>query len=66
MDSAPDLRVLVDYADSVGKDELVYSMRLEIVIHRDDLKAVDRAWPGQRRSWPAAERQYSWPEQYGN
>lgn len=33
MDSAPDLRTLADYADSVGKTELASSMRLETPVH---------------------------------
>jgi pentatricopeptide repeat protein len=34
MDSAPDLRVLAEYAESVGKEELAQSMRLETpVVH---------------------------------
>jgi hypothetical protein len=34
MDSAPDLRILAEYADSLGKEELAQSMRLETpVVH---------------------------------
>ncbi len=34
MDSAPDLRVLAEYAESVGKEDLATSMRLETpVVH---------------------------------
>jgi len=34
MDSAPDLRILAEYAESLGKDELAQSMRLETpVVH---------------------------------
>ncbi len=33
MDSAPDLRVLAEYAESVGKDDLAQTMRLETPIH---------------------------------
>jgi hypothetical protein len=33
MDSAPDLRTLAEYAESVGKDDLAQSMRLETPIH---------------------------------
>jgi hypothetical protein len=34
MDSAADLRTLVEYADSIGKAELAQAMRLETPIHR--------------------------------
>jgi hypothetical protein len=34
MDSAPDLRTLIEYAESVGKDELAGSMRLETPVVR--------------------------------
>ncbi len=33
MDSAPDLRTLAEYAESVGKEELAQSMRLETRVH---------------------------------
>ena len=33
MDSAPDLRTLAEYAESVGKEELAQTMRLETPIH---------------------------------
>jgi hypothetical protein len=33
MDSAPDLRTLAEYAESIGKEELAQSMRLETPIH---------------------------------
>jgi hypothetical protein len=33
MDSVSDLRILAEYAESVGKDELAQSMRLETPIH---------------------------------
>ena len=33
MDSAADLRTLAEYAESVGKEELAQSMRLETPIH---------------------------------
>jgi hypothetical protein len=34
MDSAPDLRTLAEYAESVGKQELATSMRLETPVHQ--------------------------------
>ena len=34
MDSAPDLRTLAEYAESVGKDSLAQSMRLETPVHQ--------------------------------
>jgi pentatricopeptide repeat protein len=34
MDSAPDLRALADYAESVGRQELAQAMRLETPIHQ--------------------------------
>lgn len=37
MDSAPDLRTLADYAESVGKEELATSMRLETPVHHPAL-----------------------------
>jgi hypothetical protein len=33
MDSAPDLRTLAEYAESVGKEDLAQTMRLETPIH---------------------------------
>jgi hypothetical protein len=33
LDSADDLRTLVEYAESVGREELAVSMRLETPIH---------------------------------
>jgi pentatricopeptide repeat protein len=34
LDSVPDLRTLIDYAVSIGREELAESMRLETPIYR--------------------------------